>query len=91
MTVRRHVYHVQGPNCVWHIDGNHKLIRWHFVTRGGMDGYSRTVVFLQCSTSNEARTIFSVFTVTVQKHGLPDRVRTDLGGKNVDIWHYMVE
>ena len=23
---RRH-YHVAGPQCLWHIDGNHKLIR----------------------------------------------------------------
>jgi len=27
VTIRRRVYHVEGPNCVWHIDGNHKLIR----------------------------------------------------------------
>ena len=30
-TVRRCVYHVEGPNTVWHLDGNHKLIRWRFV------------------------------------------------------------
>lgn len=26
-TVRRRVYSVSGPNALWHIDGNHKLIR----------------------------------------------------------------
>lgn len=25
--IRRRVYHVAGPNSLWHIDGNHKLIR----------------------------------------------------------------
>ncbi len=91
VTVRRHVYHVQGPNCVWHMDGHHKLIRWRFVTHGGIDGYSRTVVFLRCSTNNEATTVFSVFTNAVQVHGLPNRVRTDLGGENADVWRYMIE
>ncbi len=91
VTVRRRVYHVRGPNCVWHVDGHHKLIRWRFATHGGIDGYSRTVVFLRCSNNNEARTVFSAFTDAVQVHGLPDRVRTDLGGENVDVWRHMVE
>ena len=50
VTVRR-VYYAEGPNSVWHI-GHHKLIRWHFVTHGGIDGYSRTVVYLRCSGNN---------------------------------------
>ncbi len=29
--VKRRVYSVSHPNAVWHIDGNHKLIRWRFV------------------------------------------------------------
>ena len=24
-----------GPNSLWHIDGNHKLIKWHLVIHGG--------------------------------------------------------
>ena len=27
-TVQRRRYHVQGPLSLWHIDGNHKLIRY---------------------------------------------------------------
>ena len=27
VAVRRRVYHVDAANDVWHIDGNHKLIR----------------------------------------------------------------
>ena len=26
-TVKRRVYRVEGPNSVWHLDGDHKLIR----------------------------------------------------------------
>ena len=47
ITVRRRVYYAAGPNAIWHMDGHHKLIRWQFVTHGGIDGYSRTVVFFE--------------------------------------------
>ena len=40
VAIRRRVHHVDGPNCVWHMDGHHKLIRWKFVTHGTIDGYS---------------------------------------------------
>ncbi len=91
VTIRRRVYHVDGPNSLWHVDGHHKLIRWRMVTHGGIDGYSRTVVFLSCSDNNRASTMFSTFVTAVQRHGLPERIRTDLGGENVDIWCYVAE
>jgi hypothetical protein len=43
--LQRRVYNVKGPNHLWHIDTNHKLIRGHFVIVGGIDGYSRLVTF----------------------------------------------
>ena len=48
VTIRRRVYYADGPNAMWHIDGNHKLIRWRFVVHGGVDGYSRMIVYLNC-------------------------------------------
>ena len=39
--IRRRTYSVPSPNSVWHLDGNHILIRWRFVVHGGIDGYSR--------------------------------------------------
>lgn len=61
LTVRRRVYYAEGPNSVWHIDGHHKLIRWRFVTHGGIDGYSRTIVYLRCSGNNRADTVLHSF------------------------------
>ena len=29
--LNRRVYDVQGPNYLWHLDTNHKLVRWYFV------------------------------------------------------------
>jgi len=79
------VYHVQGPNSLWHIDGHHKLIRWRIVTHGGIDGFSRTIVYLRSSVNNMASTVMSCFTDAVSKYGVPDQVRFDLGGENVDV------
>ena len=91
ITVRRRVYHVEGPNCLWHVDTNHKMIRWRIIIHGGIDGYSRTLVFLNCSDNNHSATNLSFFKKAVRKYGMPEKVRTDLGGENVDIWRYMVE
>ena len=43
VAIRRCVYHVEGPNCVWHI------------------------------------------------HSVGNKIQSDFGGENVDIWWYMVE
>ena len=85
------MYHVDGPNCVWHLDSNHKLIRWRLVIHGGVDGHSRLIVYLQCSTNNTAARVLSSFTDAVQQYGLPVKVRADLGGENVDVWWLMSE
>ena len=90
IVVRRRVYHVSGPNAVWHIDGNHKLIRWteDMVIHGGVDGYSRTIVYLKCAQNNQADT---VMVAAVDEYGLPECVRSDLGGENVEVWRFMIE
>ncbi|XP_028407186.1 uncharacterized protein LOC114529573 [Dendronephthya gigantea] len=89
-TVRRRRYQVPGPLALWHIDGNHKLIRWRFVIHGGIDGYTRMIVFLRCSTNNKASTVLELFQEAVQKFGLPSRVRSDKGGENMDVAMYML-
>ena len=88
--IQRRTYVSKGPNFVWHMDENHKLIRWKFVIHGAVDGYCRLVTFLKCSSNNRASTVLESFTAAIQTYGLPRRLRTDLGGENVDAWDYMV-
>ncbi len=50
--------------------------RWKFVVHGEIDGYSRLIVYMQCSGNNRAGTAFSE---AVQLYGVPSRVRDDRG------------
>lgn len=88
-TIRRRVYTVPFPNYIWHIDGNHKLIRWKLVVHCAMDGYSRMLMFLQCSNNSRAETAMDLFSTASSKHGRPLHIRTDHAGENTRIWEDM--
>ncbi|KAJ8309292.1 hypothetical protein KUTeg_014166 [Tegillarca granosa] len=89
--LHRRVYNVTAPNHLWHVDTNHKLIRWNFIITGGIDGFSRFVVFLQCVNNNKAETIFNSFRSGTLDYRTPLRVRSDLGLENIKIAEYMFE
>ncbi|KAK7131783.1 hypothetical protein R3I93_018371 [Phoxinus phoxinus] len=82
---QRRLYSVAGPNSLWHLDGNHKLIRWRIVIHGGIDGYSRLIVFLRASNNNRSSTVMDCCLNAVARYGVPSRVRTDHGGVNKDV------
>jgi hypothetical protein len=70
---------VQTHQELPYLDGHHKFIRWHFVTHSGIDGYSRMIVHMQCSTNNCASTVLNAFLDGVQRFSVPSRVRSDFG------------
>lgn len=88
--IRRRVYSVPCPNYMWHVDGNHKMIRWRLIVHVGIDGYSRLCVFCKCSNNNLSQTAFNGFQDAIRQYGRPLRVRTDKGGENVSIWQDMI-
>jgi len=102
--IRRRVYSVPYPNALWHIDGNHKLVRyvelinlisayiiscstyrWRLIVHGGIDGFSRFIVYLCCSNNNKSETVFHLFEDAIRDYGLPDHVRSDKGGENIKV------
>ena len=87
--VKRRRYSVPGPNSLWHMDGHHSLISWGFVIHGAIDGHSRLIVFLKCSTNNRKETVHALFQEAVANFGIPSRIRTDKGGENVMVWEEM--
>ena len=88
--LHRRVYNVMGPNHLWHIDTNHKLVRWQFIIVGGIDGFSRLVMFLKCTDNNTSETVLQCFLSGVEKYGIPNRVRSDKGMENVSVADYML-
>ena len=87
----RRAYSVPGPNSLWHIDGHHSLVNWGFVLHGAIDGVSRGIVFLKCSTNNRSETMGGLFRSATRNFGWPSRVRTDHSGENVKVWELMEE
>ncbi len=61
------------------------------VIHAGIDGYSRMPVYCSCSSNNKATTVLSLFVEATRRYGLPNRIRTDKGGENVDVAMYMLQ
>lgn len=65
--------------------------RWRIVVHGGIDGFSRKIMYLRGNSNNRAATVLDCFLGAVREHGLPQRVRSDKGGENQDVARYMLE
>ena len=57
----RRLYSLPCPNYLWHIDGNHKQIRWRMVLHHAVNGFSCLIVFFRCSENNRAATMLSLY------------------------------
>ena len=71
-------------------DGHHKLIRWRIVVHAGIDGYSRMIVYMKCSSNNKALTVYNLFIEATRNYGVPSRVRSDQGKENTQVADYML-
>lgn len=79
--LKRRVYEVPGPNYLWHADNHDKLKRFGFAIYGCIDGYSKKIIWIELSTSNnDPKVIAHYYLQTIKKCGfLPAIIRTDNG------------
>ena len=61
------------------------------IVHGGIDGHSRLIVYLKCSTNNRVDTVAKLFCDAINCYGLPSRVRCDKGTENYDVGRIMLE
>ena len=47
------------------------MLRWRLITHGGIDGFSRIILYLRCHNNNKAETAFTEFSTAVNVYGLP--------------------
>ena len=86
-TLRRSLYFNKGPNWVWHLDGYDKLKPFGFQIHGGINGYSRRVLWLNLLKSNkDPKEVCNLFVnyLTVIK-GVPRKIVADRGTESVFI------
>ncbi|XP_056613073.1 uncharacterized protein LOC130428827 isoform X2 [Triplophysa dalaica] len=62
---------------------------YNIVIFGGIDGFSRKIMYLGAASNNLAATSLAFFQESVEKFGFPLRVRADQGVENVDIARLM--
>ena len=85
--LHRRKYRNPGPDFAWHIDGYDKLKPYGFPMHGGIDGFSRRILWLEVgSTNNNPIQIAKYFVNTAISLGsLPCIVRADRGTENVHV------
>ena len=82
--LKRRKYSCRGPNDVWHVDGYDKIKPYGFPIHGCIDGWSRKIMWLRVSrTNNNPEVVASFFLESVEEvGGCPVKVRTDCGTEN---------
>src|SRR5271170_4392888 len=50
--LERRIFHVDGPDQVWSVDGHDKIARWGFPIHGCNDVYSCYLIWLRVRESN---------------------------------------
>ena len=65
-------------------------MNWKFVIHGGIDGYTRMIIYLKCSNNSCATTVLKSFLRATNAFFVPSRVRCDYLGENVEVAKFML-
>lgn len=82
--LQRRFYCAKGPNNVWHVDGYDKLKPFGFCIHGAIDGFSRKLIWLEVSdTNNNPKLIAKYYLDALNEIGKAPRIlRCDAGTEN---------
>lgn len=82
--LKRRKYHNPGPNYAWHQDGYDKLKTWGFPIHGAIDGFSRKILWLEVTRSNNSPDNIATYYLNMvnELKGCPVELVTDLGTEN---------
>ena len=83
--IKRRVYDSKGPGDIYHIDGNDKLKKWGICIHGGIDGFSRKLLWLKAATTNNNPIVIAnYFLQSIKTNGFtPKILRMDKRTENV--------
>ena len=83
--IHRRVYESLGPGHIYHLDGNDKLKRWSLSIHGCVDGFSRKILWLVASsTNNDPIVIGNCFLQCIKKTKIVHVVlRMEKGRENI--------
>jgi hypothetical protein len=84
---------VRCPNDRWHIDGYDKLKPFGFCIHGAIDGYSRRILWLEVSSSNNDPTTVAKYYVDYARHvsGTARVVRGDKGTETLRQYNVILD
>lgn len=85
--LNRRRYNVAGPNYLWHIDGYDRLKPFGMAINGCVDGFSRKIIYLRVSTTNNKPQVIAHYFLQAVKEFkcIPSMIRTDMGTENTVI------
>ncbi|XP_041362210.1 uncharacterized protein LOC121378197 [Gigantopelta aegis] len=72
-------YYSKGPNALWHMDGYDKIKPYGICIHGCVDGFSRAIIWLHASTTNNNPKVITSYFIDAVKRlkGCPERIRSD--------------
>ena len=59
--LKRRKYGSRGPNYIWHMDENDKLLPFGFAIHGAIDCYSRRILWLSISPTSKSPSVISTY------------------------------
>ena len=85
--LQRQQYISPGPDHMWHIEGYDKLKSYGFAIHGAIDGFSRKIIWLNVSSSNNNPAYIAYYFIqSITELGRnPQVVRGDRGSENITL------